>query len=91
MQQETKEPKIKDVEYIAEWRSMLDTFSETIKGNPSVDKVKGDLMSLIEVASNTTYLKMAQKDAIIARCRNYINGSYGKNQVKTNYIHNNTD
>ena len=85
MEQAT-EPKIKDAQYLAEWRSMLDTFAGMIDKNPPVEKVKDDLLELMEAAKNTFYLTGAQKDAICARCRNYINGVYGKNKQKDDYI-----
>lgn len=80
---------IKDVEYITEWRSMLDTFAETIKGNPPVEKVRGDLEAIMEAAKNTFYLTGPQKDAIVTRCRNYINGVYGVNKIKDEYLNTN--
>lgn len=87
MEQETT-PKIKDAQFIAEWRSMLNMFAETVKNNPPVEKVRKDLEELMEAAKLTIYLTGAQKDAIVARCRNYINGSYGKNlsQPKANQV-----
>lgn len=89
MEQAT-EPKIKDVEYIAEWRSMLNIFSETVEGNPPVSEVKEDLLAIMEAAKNTFYLTGAQRDAICARCRNYINGVYGLNKVKDDYLNKNS-
>jgi len=85
MEQEQKK-RITDTEIIAEWRSMLNVFAETIKGNPPVEDVKEDLEQLMEEAKNTFLLTGAQKDAIVARCRNYINGTYGVNKTKTEYI-----
>lgn len=81
--------RITDADILAEWRSMLNTFAETIKGNPPVEDVKEDLEELMDMAKNTFLLTGPQKDAICARCRNYINGVYGVNKVKTDYLNKN--
>lgn len=77
---------ITDEMRITKWRAMLGTFEKIIKGFPSVQSVKEDLEALSESAKNTNLLTGAQKDAIVARCRNYINGTYGVNKTKTEYI-----
>ena len=58
------------------FQKLLDKFHALIKDEPSVSKVKEDLDKLKEEAVNA-FLTFNQKDAIIARCDNYINGVYG--------------
>lgn len=86
METSQNEPKIKDAEFIAEWRSMLNTFAGIIDKKPAPEKVKEELEELMEAAKLTIYLTGAQKDAIVARCRNYINGNYGVDKIKTDYV-----
>jgi hypothetical protein len=85
MELQLREPKIKDAEYIAEWRSMLNVFNTIIEKKPNPEKVKNDLAALCESAKNTIFLTGAQKDGIVARCRNYSNGTYGVNKIKDAY------
>ena len=77
---------ITDKEYIEKWVSMLKVFNTIIKDNPPVEKVKKSLEDLIQSASITPLLTGAQKDGIVSRCQNYMNGTYGVNKIKSNYI-----
>ena len=81
-------PAIKDVDILAEWRSMLDTFAGIIDKNPPVEKVKDDLLELKEAAKASNLLTGLQVSAICTRCDNYINGVYGKNKTKDEYMAN---
>ncbi len=74
-----KKEVITDETYIANWRSMLKIFHDTIEGNPAPDKVRETLTELSEAATHTFYLTPAQKSGITERCANYLNGSYGRN------------
>ena len=78
---ENSEPKerITDDMIIAEWRSMLQTFKDLIKGDPKPSEIKEELMELVEMAKNSSRLTSKQIEGIHDRCMNYINGSYGRN------------
>lgn len=58
------------------FQKLLDKFHELIKNTPSPGKIKNQLTELKKEAYNT-FLTGAQRDAIAARCDNYINGTYG--------------
>jgi len=87
--QETKIA-IKDVDILAEWRSMLDTFAGIIEKNPPVENVKDDLLELKDAAKASNLLTGLQVSAICTRCDNYINGVYGVNKIKTDYLNANS-
>lgn len=82
---ETKQV-ITDEQRITKWRVMIASFEKLIKGYPSPESVKEDLEALSEAAMTTNLLTGGQKDGIVARCRNYINGTYGVNKTKSEYI-----
>lgn len=71
--------KVTDEQYITEWRSMLSMFKGIIKEISKPEIVKAELEELIKEAKLTNYLTPAQRNGIIERCNNYINGIYGKN------------
>lgn len=77
---------ISDEMYITKWRAMLAAFEKLIKGFPAPESVKEDLMALSESAGLTNLLTPRQKTGITDRCRNYINGDYGVNKTKSQYI-----
>lgn len=81
-----KQAQFSDADIIAEWRSMLGAFETIIEKKPQPEKVKDNLMSLSEAATLSARLTGAQKDGIVARCRNYMNGSYGLNSIKSGYM-----
>ena len=83
-----KQAQFSDAEIIAEWRSMLSAFETIIEKKPSPEKAKDSLMSLSEAATLSARLTGHQKDGIVTRCRNYMNGSYGVNKTKTDYMNN---
>lgn len=89
MENQKKEPILKDAVCIPEWRTMLSVFETIIEGRPAPEKVKQKLEDLSEAAAITSLLSTRQKDGIVARCRNYINGNYGNDAIKANYIQNN--
>lgn len=78
----TTEPTIKDAERNAKFSSMLNVFATIIDGNPAPDKVRGKLESLKESCKNAGILTFRQSDAIISRCDNYLNGTYGVDKIK---------
>lgn len=53
-------------------------FTDLTKDNPPINKVQGDLQDMIDAAKNSAEMNYRQKEAIIARCENYLNGTYGK-------------
>lgn len=77
--QEKKEVTLTDAIIIAEWKSMLDLFHSLTESKPEVSKVQSALESLAEKAKLSNILTPRQKEGIADRCRNYINGTYGKN------------
>lgn len=72
-----------------EWRTMLKAFDALTEKKPPVEKVKEDLLGLKEAAMNSARLTGAQKDGIVARCNNYINGTFGTGAIKEEYMKNN--
>lgn len=85
MEQEQKEH-VTDEMCITEWRTMLNSFKEIIKDRPPINKVKGELEELMDLAKTSGRLTARQSEGIYERCQNYLNGSYGKNlsHEKTN-------
>ena len=83
---EKKSVVIKDEERNAKFSSMLKVFNSIIDGNPSTDKVRDKLNSLKESCANAGILTYRQSDAIIARCDNYLNGTYGVDKVKDAFL-----
>lgn len=77
--QDEQEKKVTDDQYIAEWQSMLRIFKGIIKESPKPESVKTELEELIEEAKLTLYLTPAQRNGIVERCQNYLNGTYGRN------------
>lgn len=62
---------------------LLRGFDEIIIGYPPIEKVKNSLNELIEGATLDNELTFWQKDAVIARCKNYLQGEYGEQVKKT--------
>lgn len=62
---------------------LLRGFDEIIKDYPPIPKVENALNDLIEGAKLDNDLTFWQKDAIIARCKNYLHGEYGDQVRKT--------
>lgn len=80
MSEETVKPEIiTDEMYNNKWASMLKTFKKTVEDSPKAEKVKEILEQLKEAALNTNHLTPRQKEGIIDRCNNYLDGSYGRN------------
>lgn len=73
------------MEQQTEFQLMLKKFNRTVDNNPSVAEVKEMLTTLADLAKNSPHLNSRQKDAIVARCDNYINGTYGVNRKKEEY------
>ena len=55
---------------------LLRKFNKLIDNAPSVNSVKKELNEISELAKQNHILNFWQKDAILKRCDNYINGSY---------------
>ena len=64
---------------IKKWNELLKSFYGIIEGNPTVDKVKVQLIELQQKASNSKLLTQRQSAGIYDRCKFYLNGTYGKN------------
>lgn len=67
-----------------EFQKMLSKFNRIIENDPPASKVENDLIKLSEFAKNSIHLNLRQKDAVMARCSNYINGTYGRTKSKEN-------
>lgn len=75
--------KIPDEENNKAWKSFLNDFATLIEGYPKVETIKQNLSKLRESASLSDRLTYHQKDAIRARCDNYLSNQYGE-QRKSN-------
>ncbi len=64
---------------------MLIDFHETIKDAPAVSKIHYKLIELRQDAEINPELNLRQKEAIIARVDNYINGTYGNTKLPEHY------
>ncbi len=56
----------------------LKEFNSLVATTPTVASVKDKLLEIKEAAKISPELNLRQKEAIIARVDNYINGTYGK-------------
>lgn len=63
---------------ISEFSFMLKTFNDLIKDSPTAKSVEKDLTELKDVAVASAELNLRQKEAVMARCDSYMDGSYGK-------------
>ena len=70
---------ITDEEYIETWTQMLSVFKGLIADNPLPAAIAMDLGTLKNMAVETNLLTLPQQRAIIDRCDNYLDGSYGLN------------
>lgn len=61
-----------------EFTILLRAFNKLVENNPKPDNIKTELQDLKDSAESSYELNSRQKDAIIARVKNYINGTYGK-------------
>lgn len=61
---------------------LLRGFDEIIKGYPPIDKVKESLNELVDSATLDNELTFWQKEAVIARCKNYLKVEYGSQVQK---------
>jgi len=74
----------------SEWHNLLGQFHKIITGNPAPEKVKEKLLDLKSCAENSALINIRQKEAIVARCVNYINGEYGNTKTLENLNHGKT-
>ena len=84
---ETKERKISDSECLLRLQTLLKMFHDIIKSDPPAEKVAEELKALKEMAIKSQELTARQIDAIVARCDNYMNGTYGNTKSKENLSH----
>lgn len=73
----------------AKWRSMLKVFKTLITEWPKPEKIKKELEDLKTAAINSI-LTPRQTQGIIARCDNYINGTYGNTKTEANVAYGKT-
>lgn len=57
---------------------LLKEFNDLVDSSPSVKSIESQLKSISEAANLSHELNSNQKNAIIARVDNYLNGKYGK-------------
>lgn len=62
----------------SEFAFVCKEFTDLTKDAPSISKVQGDLKDMIDAVKNSAEMNYRQKEAIIARCENYLSGTYGK-------------
>lgn len=66
---------------------LLRGFHKLVEDMPPVDKVQPELLKLKQAATNSAELTVRQREAVIDRCNNYINGDYGKTKTAENLGH----
>jgi hypothetical protein len=66
---------------------MLMDFKEMIENDPPAEKIAEKLFKLKEDAKINPELNLRQREAIISRCDNYLNGTYGKTKTEENLSH----
>ena len=64
---------------------MLMDFHEMIADAPAMSKIEDKLLGLRKDAEINPELNLRQKEAIIARIDNYINGTYGNTKRPEHY------
>jgi pyruvate/oxaloacetate carboxyltransferase len=75
------ENKFKDDECIPKWKELLRKFHSLIQGEPAAETIVTELCELKEEAKKSNVLTGHQISAIIARCDNYLNGTYGRTKT----------
>jgi hypothetical protein len=83
---ESNNQKPTDTEINAKWTSMLKMFHKIIDGNPAPEKVKEKLMELQDIAKNAAILTVRQVEGIYMRCQNYMDGNWGTNSKRADYM-----
>ncbi len=73
-----------DTACINEWVTLVGLFNELIKGSPTAEAIKTELLELKETARLSAVLTYRQTDAIMARVNNYLNGEYGNTKKAEN-------
>lgn len=64
--------------------SFLREFNGLVDNTPTVGTIRSKLENLKERAQNEKTMTFRQTDAILARCDNYLNGTYGKTKTDKN-------
>lgn len=75
--------KISDQEFNTNWDSMLKMFHGLVAAKADGEEYE----ALISLAKNTVALTPRQREGIVDRCKNAINGTYGKTKTEENYAH----
>lgn len=70
----------------SQFELLLIKFNTLIENQPPVSEVKEKLEKLAEIAKKSDELNSRQTEAIIARCKNYVNGDYGVSRKKQDYL-----
>ena len=68
-----------------EFTILLREFNALVKEKPPVEKIKKELLKIKAKAEKSAELNYRQKDAVIARCDNYINSEYGNTKRAEHY------
>jgi hypothetical protein len=63
------------------WAELLGEFQLIIKDEPKPEKIREQLLALIEKAKLDNTLSFRQVDGIRDRVNNYLNGDYGKTKL----------
>lgn len=66
------------------WGEFLGIFKTLIDSNPPPESIRTELEALIVAAGHSSELTYRQKDAIQARCENYLKGDYGNTKTQAN-------
>lgn len=61
---------------------LLRKFNKLVENMPPLDKIKTKLLEIKQEAINNHELNGRQREAITARCDNYIKGEYGSTSRK---------
>lgn len=69
-----------------EFTLLLRAFNSLVIGLPPREQIKQELDDLKASAETSVELNLRQKDAIIVRCNNYLNGTYGKTKEGVTFI-----
>lgn len=60
---------------------LLKRFNDLVSTNSPIGSLQTEFVKLEKEVNDNSNLNYRQKEAIIARCRNYSNGAYGKAKV----------
>ncbi len=73
------------MELLNNFECIIENFNKITANQPSVNKIKDKLIEIKSFAANASALTDRQKEAVIARINNYLNGSYGNSKKPEHY------